>query len=200
MSPRYPESAVITLRRPDNPKSGASADRFALYRSGMTVGEYLDRCHAIQGERNRWRADLAWDVERGFISVSPTQAELDCRFLDAAYDEAQQGLAEGGIPIGSVLVRNGEIIGRGHNRRVQKGDPILHGEMDAIQNAGRQKTYKDVTCYTTLSPCMMCTGTIIQFGISRVVVAESKNFKGFQDVLALAGVDVTGSTTRAARR
>jgi cytosine deaminase len=114
----------------------------------------------------------------------------DQKFLDAAYEEAQKGLSEGGIPIGSVLVRNGEIIGRGHNRRVQKGDPILHGEMDAIQNAGRQRTYKDVTCYTTLSPCMMCTGTIIQFGISRVVVAESKNFKGFQDVMTLAGVDV----------
>ena len=120
------------------------------------------------------------------MTISPD----DQKFLDAAYDEAQQGLAEGGIPIGSVLVRNGEIIGRGHNRRVQKGDPILHGEMDAIQNAGRQKTYKDVTCYTTLSPCMMCTGTIIQFGIGRVVVAESKNFKGFQDVLSLAGVEV----------
>jgi cytosine/creatinine deaminase len=120
-----------------------------------------------------------------------TQDDLDAKFLTVAYDEAMQGLKEGGIPIGSVLVRNGAIIGRGHNRRVQKGDPILHGEMDAIQNAGRQRTYKDVTCYTTLSPCMMCTGTIIQFGISRVVVAESKNFKGFQDVLSLAGVQVT---------
>ena len=119
------------------------------------------------------------------------QAELDRRFLDAAYEEAHKGLSEGGIPIGSVLVRDGKIIGRGHNRRVQKGDPILHGEMDAIQNAGRQKTYRDVTCYTTLSPCMMCTGTIIQFGISRVVVAESRNFKGFQDVLSLAGVKVS---------
>lgn len=119
-----------------------------------------------------------------------SQDELDQKFLDAAYDEAQKGLGEGGIPIGAVLVRNGEIIGRGHNRRVQKGDPILHGEMDAIQNAGRQKTYKDVTCYTTLSPCMMCTGTIIQFGISRVVVGESKNFKGYQDLLCIAGVDV----------
>ena len=120
----------------------------------------------------------------------PAQEELDRRFLEAAYEEAQKGLAEGGIPIGSVLVRNGEIIGRGHNRRVQKGDPILHGEMDAIQNAGRQKSYRDVTCYTTLSPCMMCTGTIIQFGIARVVVAESANFKGFQDVLTLAGIEV----------
>ena len=95
-----------------------------------------------------------------------------------------------GGPFGAVIVRDGEIIGRGHNRRVQKGDPILHGEMDAIQNAGRQRTYRDVTCYTTLSPCMMCTGAIIQFGISRVVVAESRTFKGFQDVLTLAGVDV----------
>jgi cytosine deaminase len=99
----------------------------------------------------------------------------DQKFLDAAYEEAQQGLREGGIPIGSVLVRNGEIIGRGHNRRVQKGDPILHGEMDAIQNAGRQRTYRDVTCYTTLSPCMMCTGTIIQFKIGRVVIGDSVN-------------------------
>jgi cytosine deaminase len=115
----------------------------------------------------------------------------DRKFLDAAYEEAQIGLREGGIPIGSVLVRDGVIIGRGHNRRVQKGDPILHGEMDAIQNAGRQKTYSDVTCYTTLIPCMMCSGTFIQFGISREVVAESKNLKGFLDVLTLAGVDVT---------
>ena len=111
-------------------------------------------------------------------------------FMQAAIDEAQAGWDEGGIPIGSVIVYRGTIIGRGHNRRVQKGSSILHGEMDAIQNAGRQKSYRDVTCYTTLSPCMMCTGTIIQFGISRVVVAESKNFKGFQDVLSLAGVDV----------
>jgi cytosine deaminase len=124
------------------------------------------------------------------MNSNSTIDELDAKFLTVAYEEAMQGLKEGGIPIGSVLVRNAEIIGRGHNRRVQKGDPILHGEMDAIQNAGRQKTYKDVTCYTTLSPCMMCTGTIIQFGISRVVVAESKNFKGFQDVLSLAGVAV----------
>ncbi len=119
-----------------------------------------------------------------------TLSDSDRKFLDAAYDEAQKGLAEGGIPIGSVLVRDGEIVGRGHNRRVQKGDPILHGEMDAIQNAGRQTSYADVTCYTTLSPCMMCTGTIIQFGIGRVVVGESRNFRGYQDVLSLAGVDV----------
>lgn len=110
--------------------------------------------------------------------------------FDAAYAEAQAGLAEGGIPIGSVLVRGDEIIGRGHNQRVQQDDPILHGEMDCLKNAGRQKTYADTTLYTTLSPCMMCTGTVIQFGIPRVIVGESRNFKGFQDVLSLAGVQV----------
>ena len=116
-------------------------------------------------------------------------ADDDRKFMDEAYAEAQAGLAAGGIPIGSVLVRNGEIIGRGHNQRVQKGDAILHGEMDCMRNAGRQKTYKDTVIYTTLSPCMMCTGTIIQFGIPRAVVGESVTFRGFQDVLALAGVE-----------
>jgi len=128
-----------------------------------------------------------------------TQDELDRKFLDAAYEEAQQGLSEGGIPIGSVLVRNGEIIGRGHNRRVQKGDPILHGEMDAIQNAGRQKTYKDVTCYTTLSPCMMCAGTAVQFGIGRVVVGEAQSFPGNIDFLRAHGVAVDLANDAACR-
>lgn len=117
-------------------------------------------------------------------------SQTDAEFLDAAYAEAQKGLAAGGIPIGSVLVRNGKIIGRGHNQRVQKDDPILHGEMDCIRNAKRQRTYKDTVIYTTLSPCMMCTGTIIQFAVPRVVVGESVNFKGFQDVLTLGGVEV----------
>ncbi len=120
-----------------------------------------------------------------------TQDELDRKFLDAAYEEAQKGLREGGIPIGSVLVRNGEIIGRGHNRRVQKGDPILHGEMDAIQNAGRQKTYQRrhlLHDALALHDVHWNDHPVRHF--SRVVVAESKNFKGFQDVLSLAGVDV----------
>ena len=114
----------------------------------------------------------------------------DQRFLKEAYAEAQAGLAAGGIPIGSVLVRGGEVIGRGHNQRVQQGDAILHGEMDCLRNAGRQKSYRDTVIYTTLSPCMMCTGTIIQFGVPRVVVGESRNFRGFQDVLSVAGVEV----------
>ncbi|HUV32371.1 MAG TPA: nucleoside deaminase [Devosiaceae bacterium] len=120
--------------------------------------------------------------------MGATTAEL--QHFDAAYDEAQKGISAGGIPIGSVLVRNGEIVGRGHNQRVQKDDPILHGEMDCLRNSGRQESYRDTTIYTTISPCMMCVGTIIQFGIPRVIVGESRNFKGFQDVLTLAGVEV----------
>jgi cytosine/creatinine deaminase len=118
------------------------------------------------------------------------QTDKDREFLNAALAEAEKGLAEGGIPIGSVLVRDGKIIGRGHNQRVQQGDAILHGEMDCMRNAGRQRTYADTVIYTTLSPCMMCTGTIIQFAIPRVVVGESTNFKGYQDVLSMAGVQV----------
>lgn len=114
----------------------------------------------------------------------------DMSHFQEAVAEARTGLSVGGLPIGAVLVRNGEIVGRGHNQRVQKDDPILHGEMACLVNAGRQKTYKDTIMYTTLSPCMMCTGTIIQFGVPKVVVGESRNFKGYQDVLRLAGVEV----------
>ena len=113
-------------------------------------------------------------------------------FLEAAIDEARQGLAEGGIPIGSVLVHNGKIIGRGHNRRVQKGSPILHGEMDALENAGRlpASVYKESVLYTTLSPCPMCTGAILLYGIPRVVVGENQTFMGEEDLLRTRGVSV----------
>ena len=109
-------------------------------------------------------------------------------FLQAAIDEARRGLAEGGIPIGSVLVHDGTIIGRGHNRRVQKGSAILHGEMDAIENAGRQPAavYRAATVYTTLSPCAMCSGTILLYGIPRVVVGENQTFQGRGGAAALA--------------
>ena len=113
-------------------------------------------------------------------------------FLEAAIDEARQGLAEGGIPIGSVLVHNGKIIGRGHNRRVQKGSPILHGEMDALENAGRlpASVYKESVLYTTLSPCPMCTGAILLYGIPRVVVGENQTFRGEEALLKARGVSV----------
>lgn len=103
--------------------------------------------------------------------------EMD-QFLRAAIDEAKLGLKEGGLPIGSVLVRNGQIIARGHNRRVQHGDPMAHAEIDCLTKAGRQKTYADCVLYSTLMPCYLCTGAAVQFGIPKVVVGESVTFPG----------------------
>ncbi|MGK0382129.1 MAG: creatinine deaminase [Flavobacteriales bacterium] len=114
------------------------------------------------------------------------------KFMQAAIEEAQKGLAEGGIPIGSVIVHNNKIIGRGHNRRVQNGSPILHGEMDALENAGRQsaQTYKEATIYTTLSPCAMCSGAIILYGISHVVIGENCTFMGEEALIKSKGISV----------
>ena len=113
-------------------------------------------------------------------------------FLRAAIDEALLGLAEGGIPIGSVLVHRGLVIGRGHNRRVQQGSVILHGEMDALENAGRQQAriYRECVLYTTLSPCAMCSGAILLYGIPQVVVGENRTFMGEEDLLRSRGVRV----------
>ena len=116
--------------------------------------------------------------------------QTDARFLRLAYDEAKAGFDEGGCPIGSALARGDDLVASGRNQRVQKGDPIAHGEMDALRKAGRQKTYRDMTLYTSLSPCMMCTGTIIQFGIPRVVIGENVNFGGNEDFLRERGVEV----------
>jgi len=99
-------------------------------------------------------------------------------FLRAAIDEAKKGLSEGGLPIGSVLVRNNQIIGRGHNRRVQHGDPMAHAEIDCLKNAGRQTTYKDTVLYSTLMPCYLCSGAAVQFGVPKVIVGESVTFHG----------------------
>ena len=111
-------------------------------------------------------------------------------FMQAALDEAQQGLAEGGIPIGSVLVHAGKIIGRGHNRRVQNGSTTLHGEMDALENAGRQSAavYRECVIYTTLSPCPMCSGAILLYGIPKVVIGENHTFLGDEAHLKSRGV------------
>jgi cytosine deaminase len=113
-------------------------------------------------------------------------------FLQAAIDEARRGLAEGGIPIGSVIVHNGEIIGRGHNRRVQRGSAILHGEMDALENAGRHPAwvYRESTLYTTLSPCAMCSGAIVLYGIPTIVVGENQTFTGEEEWLRSRGIRV----------
>ena len=114
------------------------------------------------------------------------------QFMQAAIAEAQQGLAEGGIPIGSVIVHQGRIIGRGHNRRVQRGSAILHGEMDAFENAGRQPAavYQEAVLYTTLSPCSMCCGAILLYGIPRVVIGENTTFMGDEALLRSRGVTV----------
>ncbi|MCT2400615.1 nucleoside deaminase [Novosphingobium mangrovi (ex Huang et al. 2023)] len=117
-------------------------------------------------------------------------SEIDRRAIDACYEQALESFNEGGLPIGSALTRGNEIIAVGHNRRVQQGNPILHGEMDCLQNAGRQISYRDCTLYTSLSPCMMCAGTIVQFKIPRVVIGENRNFGGNEQFLRDHGVDV----------
>jgi cytosine deaminase len=111
-------------------------------------------------------------------------------FLQAAIEEAKKGLAEGGIPIGSVLLIDGQIVGRGHNRRVQRGSAILHAEMDAIENAGRLKAsdYRRAILYSTLSPCEMCSGTALLYRISRIVVGENRTFRGPEDYVRSRGV------------
>ncbi len=113
-------------------------------------------------------------------------------FMQAAYEEAMQGYREGGIPIGSALVLDGKIIGRGHNRRVQRGSPVLHAEMDALENAGRlaPEEYRRATIYTTLSPCDMCTGAILLYKIPRVVIGENQTFLGAEELLQSRGVEL----------
>jgi creatinine deaminase len=114
-------------------------------------------------------------------------------FLKAAIEEAERGLQEGGIPIGSVIVHRGDILGRGHNRRVQRGSAVLHGEMDALENAGRQpaQVYRESVLYTTLSPCAMCSGAILLYGIPTVIVGENHTFVGEEELLRSRGVSVT---------
>jgi creatinine deaminase len=121
-----------------------------------------------------------------------TASKASDPFLQAAIEEAEAGLREGGIPIGSVIVHRGTIIGRGHNRRVQKGSAVLHGEMDALENAGRQpaSVYRQSVIYTTLSPCSMCSGAILLYGIPRVVIGENQTFIGEEELLRSRGVTV----------
>jgi creatinine deaminase len=111
-------------------------------------------------------------------------------FLKVAIEEARKGRAEGGIPIGSVLVRDGKILGQGHNQRVQKDDPMTHAETDCLRNAGRIGSYRDTVLYSTLMPCYMCAGTVVQFGIKKVVVGESKTFPGAPEFMRSHGVEV----------
>ena len=118
--------------------------------------------------------------------------EPEDRFLDAAIDEARRGLAEGGIPIGSVLVIGDRIVGRGHNRRVQRGSAVLHAEMDALENAGRLKAadYQSSVLYSTLSPCDMCSGAALLYGIPKIVIGENRTFRGPEEYLRSRGVEL----------
>lgn len=112
------------------------------------------------------------------------------QFMNLAFEQARKSFAEGGVPVGAVLVRGGKVLATGHNQRVQLGDPIAHGEMDCIRKAGRQRTYRDTVLYTTLCPCMMCAGTIVQFKIPHVVIGEDENFSGSIPFLRENGIQV----------
>ncbi len=135
----------------------------------------IDRREVFELKRHNRQQSAAGQPPQ---ALSPQEKEQMDQFLRAAIDEAKKGLSEGGLPIGSVLVRNGQIIGRGHNRRVQNGDPMAHAEIDCLSNAGRQKTYADTVLYSTLMPCYLCTGAAVQFGVPKVIVGESANFPG----------------------
>ncbi|MCF4970016.1 nucleoside deaminase [Nostoc sp. CMAA1605] len=111
-------------------------------------------------------------------------------FMQAAIQEAQQGRQEGGIPIGSVLVKDGQMIGKGHNKRVQDGDPVTHAEIDCLRNAGRIGSYRGTTLYSTLMPCYLCAGAVVQFGIKKVIAGESRTFPGAKEFMVSHGVEV----------
>lgn len=117
-------------------------------------------------------------------------------FLKAAIDEAKKGLEEGGIPIGSVLVRDGKIIGRGHNQRIQKNDPVTHAEIDCLRNAGRVGNYKNTILYSTLMPCYLCAGAVVQFGIKKVIAGESRTFAGAEEFMKQHDVEVINADSK----
>jgi cytosine/creatinine deaminase len=129
-------------------------------------------------------------LSRGDHEEDKLTDETDRNFMKEAFQQAMFSYKEGGLPIGAVMVEKGAVISAGHNRRVQDGDPTAHGEMDCLRKAGRRMRYDGVTLYTTLSPCMMCTGTVLQFGIRKVVVGENQNFPGNIEMLRSRGVDV----------
>lgn len=131
-------------------------------------------------------------IQKNLFIISQIQDMQTDPNLTAAIQEAKKGLAAGGIPIGSVIVHEGKIIGSGHNKRIQQGSVVLHGEMDALENAGRQpaSVYKNSVLYTTLSPCPMCTGAILLYGIPKVVIGENQTFQGSEELLRQNGVEV----------
>jgi cytosine deaminase len=136
------------------------------------------------------RKEIHDAIKRDAAAAASRAAGPPDPFLAAAIEEAMLGLKEGGLPIGSVLVRDGKIIGRGHNRRVQRGDPMAHAEIDCLTQSGRQKSYKDTILYSTLMPCYLCSGAAVQFGVPKVIVGESVNFKGGPEFMRAHGIEV----------
>jgi cytosine/creatinine deaminase len=170
-----PGPAHSDAARVDAAAAGALDARATQEQNGTTHNQEEARRRSTGAKR-----------KTAMTALDPT----DARFLRLAYEEARTGYAEGGCPIGSVLAEGERLIARGRNRRVQQGDPIAHGEMDCLRNAGRRMSYRRMTLYTSLSPCMMCAGAIIQFGIPRVVIGEDRNFAGNADVLRARGIEV----------
>src|SRR5262245_4886387 len=183
-----PRMLFVTLARPTE---GKNQHRLPVCRSPHNR-QFAPRPAAWLGS---WAANSTRPRDAGKM---PAQREADmielgttdAKFLRIAYAEAKAGFEEGGCPIGSVLAEGDRLIAQGRNQRVQQGDPIAHGEMDCLRKAGRQKSYRRMTLYTSLSPCMMCTGTIIQFGIPRVIIGEATNFAGNPEILRQRGIEV----------
>lgn len=180
------EIKVVDIRG-DKVRLGITAPRNILV--------YRSEVYEEIRKENRAAAELKPDdlpgIPRPAAGLYPRLAEeRRDPFLVAAIAEARLGLSEGGLPIGSVLVRNGQIIGRGHNRRIQRGDPMAHAEIDCLTNAGRQKSYKDTVLYSTLMPCHLCSGAAVQFGVPKVIVGESVNFGGAPDFMRASGIEV----------
>jgi cytosine/creatinine deaminase len=189
------EVTVVDIRG-DKVRLGINAPRsVSVHRK-----EIYDAIRLENRESAKLRPQDMPDLGKGKPPVAPVQMKLVGAeqvdraahepFLRAAIEEARLGMSEGGLPIGSVLVRGGQIVSRGHNRRVQNGNPMAHAEIDALTQAGRQKSYRDTVLYSTLMPCYLCSGAAVQFGVPRVVVGESVNFPGAGDFMRSRGIDV----------
>jgi len=170
-----------------------------IQRDKVRLGFHAPQSIKILREEIARENRLAAQLTPGDIrETSPAKVERSQRkrnhtmdpFLRAAIDEAKLGLSEGGLPIGSVLVRGNQIVARGHNRRVQHGDPTAHGEIDCLRNAGRQASYKGTVIYSTLMPCHMCAGAIVQFGVGKVIAGENRTFPSARDFMVTKGVEV----------
>jgi cytosine deaminase len=183
------EISVVDIRG-DKVRLGISAPRSVTVHRGEIFNLIRDENRAAAASAAQIGGAVATSIPAVQTNSHPAEPAPPDPFLAAAIEEARKGLSEGGLPIGSVLVRNNQIIARGHNQRVQLGDPMAHAEIDCLRNAGRQKTYRDTVLYSTLMPCALCTGAALQFGIPRVVAGESVNFAGAASLLRSRGVIV----------